>query len=362
VFGEHHSLDRHLTVTEEVDQEYKMEQEPPNWMHYSKSFKKLIMGTESGIVGVLPVEAEVFNYEEEDDEGQEEKEKKMIVTPFVEIGRFHTARIGGIKELGDTTQLATISDDLSLAIWEATSNSMLAKESLPSKPTVLAVSTDGKAAFVGSENGVLRVFDVSNRTMPRLVSACKFFEGLPITHLIASHDGHHVLVSSKESDSLYFMSQQVEKEFEVLGHYVFPGFVLGTSFVTDNGDLRGLAVLSNNLLVGFHLPSKAAKNKMEQYPESQIQPKYAKIDRGVNMVVGNVYNGDILVCGEDRFLKKYEFPQEAFSRIDFRKPPPAPVEEFKSHDLSTVCCDFSNELKFMATGGTDGKFILRNMS
>ena len=38
-----------------------------------------------------------------------------------------------------------------------------------SKPTALDVSKDGKAAFVGSEKGILRVFDLSNRAMPRLL-------------------------------------------------------------------------------------------------------------------------------------------------------------------------------------------------
>ena len=38
------------------------------------------------------------------------------------------------------------------------------------------------------------------------------------------------------------------------------------------------------------------------------------------------------------------------------------MEELKSHDIGTTCWDFSNEFKFMITGGADGNFILRNMS
>ena len=80
------------------------------------------------------------------------------------------------------------------------------------------------------------------------------------------------------------------------------------------------------------------------------------------MVMSNIYNGDIFACGEDKFLKKYEYPNEHISKIDFKKPPSAPVEELKSHDLQTACWDFSNEIKFMVTGGKDGSFILRNMN
>ena len=59
-------------------------------MHYSKSFKKIIMSTQQGLIGVLSVEAEAVNEDEEEEDHQHEKEKKVIVTPFVELGRFHT--------------------------------------------------------------------------------------------------------------------------------------------------------------------------------------------------------------------------------------------------------------------------------
>ena len=72
-------------------------------MHYSRSFKKIIMATQQGLIGILAVEAEAVNEDEEEDENQNEKETKVLVTPFVELGRFHTKKINGIKELGDTT-------------------------------------------------------------------------------------------------------------------------------------------------------------------------------------------------------------------------------------------------------------------
>ena len=55
------------------------------------------------MIGVLAIEAEAVNEDEEDEENQKEKETKVLVTPFVELGRFHTKKINGIKELGDTT-------------------------------------------------------------------------------------------------------------------------------------------------------------------------------------------------------------------------------------------------------------------
>jgi WD40 repeat protein len=104
------------------------------------------------------------------------------------------------------------------------------------------------------------------------------------------------------------------------------------------------------------------ENKREPIPENLVKPMYRKLDRGINIVMSNVWNGDIFVCGDDKFLKKMEYPIEPFNKMDFKKPPNPPVEEMKSHDLPTTCWDFSNEFKFMVTGGKDGTFILRNMN
>lgn len=101
---------------------------------------------------------------------------------------------------------------------------------------------------------------------------------------------------------------------------------------------------------------------MDPINDSICKPLYRKIDRGINLVMSNIYNGDIFVCGEDKFLKKYEFPTEPFAKVDFKKPPNPPIEELKSNDIGTTCWDYSNEMKFMVTGGKDGNFVLRNMN
>ena len=50
---------------------------------------------------------------------------------------------------------------MTMSLWEATTNSLLARLTFTSKLTALDVTKDGQAAFVGSEGGVLRVYDVS---------------------------------------------------------------------------------------------------------------------------------------------------------------------------------------------------------
>jgi hypothetical protein len=140
------------------------------------------------------------------------------------------------------------------------------------------------------------------------------------------------------------------------------GYILSSCFTIFEGSIRILTVLSNTLLGAIEVPSKQIENRMEQISDTLTKPMYRKIDRGMNLVMSNMNNGDIYVCGEDKFLKKYEYPNELINKIDFKKPPNPPVEEHKSHDLMTTCYDFSNEIKFMVTGSKDGNFILRNMN
>lgn len=135
-----------------------------------------------------------------------------------------------------------------------------------------------------------------------------------------------------------------------------------TCFCVHDNQVRVLALLSNATLCGFHLPEKPQDGtKMEQLSEAVTKPLYRKIDKGMSLVTSNIFTGDIFVTGEDKFLKRYEFPAEHFSKIDFKKAPNAPIDEIKSHDIGTTCFDFSNEVKFMVTGGKDGNIIVRNM-
>jgi hypothetical protein len=134
VINEKDAADQSLKVLEEVEQEWTFnvqigESNIPDFithMHYTKSFKHLVMGTETGIFGTLAVEAEMVNEEYGEEVDQQVKEKKTLTVPFKEMGRYHTMKITGIKELGDTTQLVTISEDHYMSVWEVTTQEMLA--------------------------------------------------------------------------------------------------------------------------------------------------------------------------------------------------------------------------------------------
>ena len=61
-----------------------------------------------------------------------------------------------------------------MIIWEATNGAYITRENLVANLTSLEVSHDGFWAFVGSDQGVLWIFNVSNWSMPKLIKIEKY--------------------------------------------------------------------------------------------------------------------------------------------------------------------------------------------
>jgi WD40 repeat protein len=113
----------------------------------------------------------------------------------------------------------------------------------------LDVSLDGKAVFVGSALGVFRVYDVSNRKVPRLVKQFKFYDDeLPITGINSSPDGKFLVVTSSKSNKVFFMSQKANENFNVLGHAFVNGHVISCALTLYENQIYALCLLSNNVV------------------------------------------------------------------------------------------------------------------
>ena len=89
-----------------------------------------------------------------------------------------------------------------------------------------------------------------------------------------------------------------------------------------------IAVLSNNLLGVANVPTKPCANRMIPIPKEEAEMAYRKIDKGSLLVVTNEAMEEIYVTGEDKLLKKYDFPTDKISQIDVKRAPPPPVEEY----------------------------------
>lgn len=88
------------------------------------------------------------------------------------------------------------------------------------------------------------------------------------------------------------------------------GYVINSCFTVHDNKTKILAILSNATLGAVCLPVKVQENRMEPISEAITKPLYRRVDKGMTLVMSNIYNGDIFVSGEDKFLKKYDFPTE----------------------------------------------------
>lgn len=278
---------------------------------------------------------------------------------MIELGKFHTQGINGIRELGETTQVVTVSDDHLLCIWEATTGSCLYRENLNCKLTALEASSDGNKIFVGSEGGVVRIYDVSNRCLPRLVKMHRFFY-TPVKKIVCSYDERIIAVNSDHSDEICFFYQAEKNEFQFMCYAKAKAKVNDICWSFKDRELRLLGLTENCILFSLRINVGEVENIREPLPDHVTFPLYTKVDLGSYALSSDPESGDVYLVGDDRYLKKYEMPKQKYEELAFDKPPNPPLEEFKSHGIMTTCFGYSNEADFMATGGKDGILILRN--
>jgi hypothetical protein len=241
----------------EIDQEFnfidKLQPEwraPASYMKYSRSHKRIVIGTQNGVLAVLPVEAELLDEDEEDEENAgKEKQKKGIEVPLQVIGKYHTGPIVAIKNLQASTQFITISEDQTLAMWEATTGQQIASVMLTDRPVSMSVTNDGMVAFVGTAEGAFLIFDISQRNNLRLIKQMRFFETLiPISFIQCSINGQVIMIASRESERIFVCSQKSSEDFTIFGFIKMDGYILSLQFAYNDGKLYAATILSNNLV------------------------------------------------------------------------------------------------------------------
>ena len=124
--------------------------------------------------------------------------------------------------------------------------------------------------------------------------------------------------------------------------------------------MRLLGLQENCLLFSLRVSVGEVENIREPLPDEVAYPRYSKVDLGSYSITSDPKSGEIYVINHDRLLKRYPNPKSEYSEINFDKPAPSPIEEFKSHGLRTTCFDYSDETDFFTSGGQDGTLILRN--
>jgi WD40 repeat protein len=179
----------------------------------------------------LNVPSEKISEEEVEQDGEEEQKQQTLQNDLKILGRFHTAQVNDVQPLGRTTQMVSCSSDNTVAIWEVTTMQQLAVIEMPVEPISLSATKEGSVIFIGTAIGTFRCYDVTNRERPKLIHQLKFYEDeKPISSLRASEDGKLVVISSKESDTFFVMSQEASTGFDIFGQIKASGHVLSIDY------------------------------------------------------------------------------------------------------------------------------------
>lgn len=159
------------------------------------------------------------------------------------------------------------------------------------------------------------------------------------------------------------MSQRPDDNFDIYGYIKADGLVLSTSFEQHDGKLCALIILSNNLVEKHELPTSKYENRLEPMPDEVTMPAVRKIDRGSDMIVGNLYIKKHYVLGKDNHLKEYEhFPSDKFAKVNWNQAPVPPGKELPSHSLKTTCICYGGSGETLITGGRDGQLMVRSFA
>ena len=184
--------------------------------------------------------------------------------------------------------MVSISSDHTVALWEMTNHQQLSCITMPVEPIALDVSREGSVMFIGTIAGTFRIYDITNRTKPRLIKQLKFYEDeKPISQIQSSEDGKMVLISSKESDTFFVMSQQAEEAFDIYGHIKANGYIISLGYYEHEHKPVALAVLSNNLVQCYALPTEVYGDRLEPIPQSFVKSFVRKVDVGSDVILCN---------------------------------------------------------------------------
>ena len=209
---------------------------------YISNFNKLLMIGAQGKLQLLHIPADPsFDIDDEEEEEKEEEEqnededeeesyrkpKVLTVTPQL-LGQYHIGSIKQVTGLGDSTQCASIGEDL--RIWEVVTGENLMQYSSSEEVEYCSIdsNTPGNLIFVGSSSGALRIFDVSNRMVARLVSLIRLSE-FAIDSTVISPDQRLIACASSQSEEIYFLEGAISSKFRVIGHVILPGKTISLS-------------------------------------------------------------------------------------------------------------------------------------
>jgi len=352
------------TIGKDPEQETTNDRGPFCCMVYNNQMTKILATTADNLIYIISSEAQCD--EEEDEhvdalgrEGDVVVKSKPKPIP-IRLSDFLTTKIMGIKELLNSTQILTLTEDKNVTIWELINMQQLSKFTLRTQPTYLQIDIRGGIAFIGCIDGTIHVLDISDRTNIRLVNIIKLFNN-PITKIKRSPDGSMLIACSSLEKGLYLISTSPIDNFPMIAYLPLVGKVSCVDWYQPNTvpSPKIIVLLQNSLLVCLTPPAESVRN--QQMELEKVPATYSVVDNHMKHLLCTP-TGDILLTGIDRKIKKYEVPNMVYMDINMQKPPLAPRSEHPGHGLEIQCWDISPDAKLLVSGSKDGTYRIRMLN
>ena len=344
-------------------------------MKYDLGYKKIMAKTIMNNIYVLFLKGEILekNIEENSDELPED------VDNYVEA-EFHKGKILGVRELGKTTEIISISsEDSRVLFWDIGKRECIASHRLDFIPTVFDVNPEGTLLFIASQDGVFRIFDITRRTILRLLYQMKFDykSSHHIDRILVHPLMKFIIFYQKGGRYLFFISGELSKKFVFLGFLKIPTKILdvsiqnvkGEDFTTEPTTLAGILVLVRGMLLYYNIFKFFVDNKVcwelsdkkvdDVFANFELQGtiKARKVDGDLTYILKNKTTKpitNIWLTGTDNMFRIFPLPTEKLETVkDSKKPIETPIEEFSAHDL-IVQEGYIFQDEFMVSCGQDG--------
>ena len=363
-------VDKELDVNKLVqDEDYIVS------MKYDQDFKKILAKTASNNLIVLFYKGELL--ERLGDDKNETEEGKEIEN--YEETKFHQGEIIGVRELGRTTEIVSISSqDKRVIFWDIGKREAISSFILEFTPTVFECDPDGSLLFIASDEGVMRIYDITHRSNMRLVYQMKFaYKTSNTIDRIIVHPLLKYVIFYKAGDRyMYFLSGEISKKFTFLGYIKVPTAIIdvcinnvqGEDFSTNPITLASVLVLVRGVLLLYNISNFFYDNKVcweikaEKIDDVfskfdlKTEPKARKVDGDLTYILRNRTSTaltHVWLTGTDKMFRILPLPVDKLEQVKESKKPIETPEELKAHDLLVIEGHIYND-GYVITAGKDG--------
>lgn len=340
---------------------------------YVQSLEFMVGIAQNGGLLKIPIKAEMReeNDPEDDHEGGKgiKKTVQINVTPEL-YGMYHNSKIILCDETKENRKLVAASYNGLITVYDVIRGELLSFMKLDANLSCGTLNSAGNLVILGSENGTIRIVDITDPMKPRMIHCRKFHKSEPIRAVKISSD--HALIGfiTEHSNRAYLMSGTPENNFELYGYAVLPGTALDIDWTTtvkppidSKKSKQVLEVIVKNGLIAAVSPLRplTPTPTFKELSQEDVSIRGRRVDFDITLGAIDPDTGDLFTTGDEKVIRRYKQPEDHVRDMDMRpRAPFTPLDELDGHELTTNYLRFKEGAGAFVSGGLDGSVIRRS--